>query len=110
MRLDIKKTFIILILLIAYPTISIAWSGKCVAVTDGDTIKVMHDGKAEKIRLYGIDCPKKKQPFGKKAKLFASYLVFSEIVEVKALDTDRYGRTIAWVYVYDKCLNEELLS
>jgi len=87
-----------------------AWSGKCVAVTDGDTIKVMHNGKAEKIRLYGIDCPEKKQPFGRKAKSFASDLVFKRIVEVKALNKDRYGRTIAWVYVGDTCLNEELLK
>jgi len=87
-----------------------AWSGQCVAVTDGDTIKVMHDGKAEKIRLYGIDCPEKNQPFGKKAKWFASEFVFKKVVEVKALDTDRYGRTIAWVYVDDKCLNEELMK
>jgi len=87
-----------------------AWSGKCVAVTDGDTIKVMHNGKAEKIRLYGIDCPEKNQPFGKKAKWFASDLVFKRLVEVKALNKDHYGRTIAWVYVGGTRLNEELLK
>jgi len=87
-----------------------AWSGKCVAVTDGDTIQVMHLGKAERLRLYGIDCPEKNQPFGKKAKWFASNLVFKRLVEVKALNKDRYGRTIAWVYVNDTCLNEELLK
>ena len=92
------------------PVLSFAWSDKCVAVTDGDTIKVMHNGKAEKIRLYGIDCPEKNQPFGKKAKWFASNLVFKRLVEVKALNKDRYGRTIAWVYVNDTCLNEELLK
>lgn len=86
-----------------------AWSGKCVAVSDGDTIKVMHLGKAERIRLYGIDCPERKQPFGTKAKWFASDLVFRRVVEVKPTATDRYGRTIAWVYVNNKCLNEELL-
>jgi len=110
MKLDIKKTFIVLILFILYPATLLAWSGECVAVTDGDTIKVMHEGKAEKIRLYGIDCPEKKQAFGKKAKTFASELVFKKVVEVKPLNKDRYGRTIAWVYVGDKCLNEELLK
>ena len=87
-----------------------AWSDKCVGVTDGDTIKVMHNGKAEKIRLYGIDCPEKNQPFGKKAKWFASDLVFKKIVEVNALNKDCYGRTIAWVYIGNTCLNEELLK
>jgi endonuclease YncB( thermonuclease family) len=39
-----------------------------VGITDSDTIKVMHNGKAEKIRLNGIDCPEMAQPFGTKAK------------------------------------------
>ena len=36
------------------------WYGRVLAVVDGDTINVMHDGKPEKIRLYGIDTPEKK--------------------------------------------------
>jgi len=111
MMKDKLKTITITFLLCLFmPVLSFAWSDKCVAVTDGDTIKVMQDGKAEKIRLYGIDCPEKNQPFGKKAKWFASNLVFKRLVEVKALNKDRYGRTIAWVYVNDTCLNEELLK
>jgi endonuclease YncB( thermonuclease family) len=43
-----------------------------VGITDGDSIKVMHNGKAERIRLSGIDCPEKKQPFGTRAKKFTS--------------------------------------
>jgi endonuclease YncB( thermonuclease family) len=40
------------------------FTGRVVGISDGDTISVMHDGRAEKIRLSGIDCPEKKQPFG----------------------------------------------
>jgi endonuclease YncB( thermonuclease family) len=40
------------------------FSGKVVSITDGDTIKVMHDGGAERIRLWGIDCPESRQAFG----------------------------------------------
>jgi len=109
-----KRSVVIITLAIIacwiFPLSSFAWSGKCVAVTDGDTIKVMHESTAEKIRLYGIDCPERKQPFGTKAKQFAAALVFGNIVEVKPLGKDRYGRTIAWVYVNDVCLNEELLK
>ena len=36
-----------------------AFTGKVVGVTDGDTIKVIHDGKQVKIRLYGVDTPEK---------------------------------------------------
>ena len=40
-------------------------NGKVVAVTDGDTIKVLDDNKLQhKIRLTGIDAPEKAQPFG----------------------------------------------
>ena len=32
-----------------------------VGVSDGDTITVLHNGKGERIRLHGIDCPEKRQ-------------------------------------------------
>lgn len=85
------------------------WTGKVVGVADGDTITVLHDGKGERIRLYGIDCPEKRQAFGKRAKQFTSKMVYGKNVEVRPVTTDRYGRTIAWVYVDGTCLNEELL-
>ena len=52
-----------------------SWSGEVVSVADGDTITVLHDGKGEKMRLYGIDCPEKRQAFGKKAEQFTSEMV-----------------------------------
>ncbi len=40
-------------------------TGRVVAVTDGDTIKVLDaDNTQYKVRLTGIDAPEKKQPFG----------------------------------------------
>ena len=86
------------------------WNGKVVGVSDGDTITVLHDGIAEKIRLYGIDCPEKGQAFGKRAKQFTSKMVFGRAVEARPITTDRYGRTIAWIYFDGACLNEELLK
>ena len=70
----------------------------------------MHHGKGERIRLYGIDCPEKRQAFGKRAKQFTSNMVFGKVVEVRPVTMDRYGRTIAWVYVNGTCLNEALLK
>ena len=34
---------------------------------DGDTLDVLHDHHAERIRLSGIDCPKKSQAYGQRA-------------------------------------------
>ena len=50
------------------------WNGMVVGISDGDTITVLHDGKGEKIRLYGIDTPEKGQAFGNRAKQFLSLI------------------------------------
>lgn len=75
------------------------FTGKVVAVLDGDTIEVLHQGKAERIRLRGVDCPEKKQPFGQKAKQFTSMLVFGKTVTVVPSEKGRYGRTIGDVFL-----------
>lgn len=86
------------------------WVGKCVGVTDGDTIAVIHDGKAEKIRLDGIDCPESNQAFGTRAKQFTSGMVFGKQVTVYPKEKDKYGHTIAQIFTDDgKCLNRELV-
>ena len=86
------------------------WSGLVVGISDGDTITVLHEGKGEKIRLYGIDTPEKGQAFGKKAKQFTSKMVYGKTVEVEAKDTDRYGRTVALINVGGQSVNEELIK
>lgn len=107
-----KATILSLLVLLVFtaPSICWGWEGKVVGVSDGDTISVMHDGKAEKIRIYGIDCPESHQDFGQKAKQFTSSMVFGKIVEVKRMDTDRYGRTVGLVSLDGKSLNEELVQ
>lgn len=98
---------VVLLLLAAAPVHG--WSGRVSGVADGDTISVLHEGRAVKIRLYGIDCPEKHQAFGQKAKIFTSQLAFGKVVEVDPVTRDRYGRTVAWVHVGGRCLNEEIL-
>ncbi len=70
----------------------------------------MHNGKGERIRLHGIDCPEKRQAFGKKAKQFTSGLVFGKTVTVTVMDVDRYGRTVGEVSLSEGLvLNHELI-
>lgn len=104
------KIVILLVLLIILPVLSWAWSGKVVGVDNGDTIEVLHDGKGEKVRLYGIDCPDIKQDFGQRAKEFTSQYVFGKIVEVEPVATDHYGRTVALVYFNNNSLNEAIIK
>ena len=105
-----KHIFIYLLILLLPPQLSFAWQGKVVGVSDGDTITVMHNGKGEKIRLYGVDCPEKRQDFGQKAKKFTSSMAYGKIADVEPVTTDGYGRTVALVKVEGKSLNEELLK
>jgi endonuclease YncB( thermonuclease family) len=101
----------LLTVLVVSPSLSWAWSGMVVGVTDGDTIKVMGShNKQVKIRLYGIDCPEGGQAFSKRAKQFTSKMVYGEIVEVEPVDVDRYGRTVALVTVFKRLVNEELVN
>jgi micrococcal nuclease len=87
------------------------FSGKVVSVLDGDTIEVLFNGSAKRIRLADIDCPEKGQPFGQKAKLFTSDLSMGKIVEVKVRTVDRYGRSVADVILLDaNSLNAEILK
>ena len=75
------------------------FSGKCVGVSDGDTIKVLHDSQETKIRLEGIDCPESGDAFSAKAKKFTSSLVYGRTVTVRVKETDRYGRLVARVLI-----------
>ena len=68
MRFKNKSVAFFIVLLLAIPCAGAAWQGKVVGVSDGDTITVMHNGREEKIRLYGADCSEKNQDFGMKAK------------------------------------------
>ena len=90
------------------------WSGSVVGISDGDTITVMHNGKDERIRLYGIDPPEKGQDFGQKAKAFTAGMMAGKVVTVVPMDTDRYGRTVGLVYVgaeaTGQSVNEALVS
>ncbi len=96
--------------LITSQTFAADFTGRVVGVSDGDTITVLHNGKGERIRLHGIDCPEKRQAFGKRAKQFTSTLVFGKTVTVQVVDRDRYGRTVGEVLLPDgRSLNHELV-
>jgi len=98
------------IALVASQTLAADFTGRVVGVSDGDTIAVLHNGKGERIRLHGIDCPEKRQAFGKRAKQLTSNLVFGKTVTVQFVDRDRYGRTVGVVLLPDgRSLNHELV-
>ena len=85
-------------------------TGKVVSVADGDTVTILTPQKKQvKIRLAAVDCPESGQAFGKKAKKFTSSLVYGKPVQVEKETTDRYGRTVGFVYVDDLNLSEQII-
>jgi micrococcal nuclease len=87
--------------LLACSAFAADFSGQVVSILDGDTIEVLHNGKAQRIRLQGIDCPEKGQPFGNNAKQATSDLVFAMQVTVEIHGQDKYKRTLGDVLVAD---------
>jgi endonuclease YncB( thermonuclease family) len=84
---------------------------KVIGVTDGDSIVVLtYDKRQIKVRLEGIDCPESSQDYGERAKQATVDLCFGKEVTVQKTGEDRYGRTLAYVYVGDLCINKQLLN
>jgi len=74
--------------------------GRVVAVTDGDTVKVLDASNVQHVvRLAGIDAPEKKMPFGQRSKQNLSDLVFGKEAVVEGEKNDRYGRLVGKVLV-----------
>lgn len=72
--------------------------GRVVAITDGDTLKVLTAGNTQiKVRLDGIDAPEKAQDFGHRAKEALSALCFGKTVTVISSGTDKYERTLGTI-------------
>lgn len=75
-------------------------------ITDGDTIRVVLDGRELKVRLIGIDTPELHKPgapvgcFAREATARIASLIDGEEVRLDYdVDRiDRYGRTLAYVY------------
>jgi endonuclease YncB( thermonuclease family) len=81
---------------------------KVVDVFDGDTLIVSLDGRAEIIRLFGVDSPDKEQPFGLEARSYTSDMVSGRVIQIIPIEKSRYE--MVKVYYENKCLNEELLK
>lgn len=84
--------------------------GYCDYVVDGDTINVVGVGR---IRLVGVNTPERGEPGYQEAKDFVESYCMGKTVYLDVDDEenyDKYGRTLAVVYVGNKNLNALLLQ
>ena len=88
-----------------------------VEVVDGDTIRVDLAGRETAVRLIGIDTPERDGPYtsrecyGEEASTFTHDSLTGRTVELE-LDverTDRFGRTLAYVWLDGALFNERLV-
>lgn len=88
-------------------------------VVDGDTIKVLMNGKVETIRLIGMDTPETVDPrkpvqcFGQEASARAKDLLSGQRVALEADssqgDRDKYDRLLRYVYLEDGQMFNKLM-
>jgi len=75
-------------------------------ITDGDTLKT----QTLIIRLKGINTPEKNQPFYQEAKDYLYQQVQNKSVKLETYGTDKYGRTLAHIFLDKKNINEQILK
>ncbi|NPV03069.1 MAG: hypothetical protein HPY53_16970 [Brevinematales bacterium] len=98
----VLSVLLLLIFAVVYP-----WKGHVTYVVDGDTYYVLsnysdNDPAAAvkyKIRLYLMNCPEMGTPEGLEAKIWVSNLITGKDVELESLYLDKYGRTVAIVWI-----------
>lgn len=98
----------LLTLLLLLPSIALAdLSCKVVGITDGDTLTCLVNQTPIKVRLKQIDAPEKKQAFGEVSRQALSNAVFNQTVMLKNTSKDKYGRTLADVYLGTSNINKQ---
>jgi endonuclease YncB( thermonuclease family) len=101
---------VLALFMVVAPAMAADFTGEVIRILDGDTIEVLHEKKAERIRLYGIDCPEKGQPFGQKAKQATSNLLFGKDVRVHTHGRDKHRHTLGTVFYGDVNINQVLVK
>jgi endonuclease YncB( thermonuclease family) len=75
-------------------------------VIDGDTFETA--GRRRPIRLAGVDAPELGQPGGYLATAALRSLIEDQEVRIDTVSRDRYGRSVANVYVGRESVNKKM--
>ena len=119
-----RVIYLILFMLLVIPGVTYANEKKEVefkSCIDGDTARFIMDKEEIKVRFLAIDTPetnhpkKGEEPYGKEAKEFTcNRITNASKIELEFDDNsdkkDKYNRYLAWVYVDDSLLEEELVQ
>ena len=81
---------------------AVAYQALVISCHDGDTVRIRHNEKVERIRLSGIDAPEIDQPFGIQSRNYLENIVLGRTVEIEETGKDKYGRTVAEIFTADR--------
>ncbi len=76
-------------------------------VIDGDSFKI---GRDQTIRLLSLNAPETKYCYGDKSKEYLAKKIEGKRVILKDMQTDRYGRIMALVYIKGELVNEYMVK
>ncbi len=105
-----KIVQIIILLAISVSLTGAEIAGTAIKIIDGDTVSIQEtSGNTYRIRLYEIDAPEKRQPYGLAAKLYLAIAISGKTVTVLPRGNDQYGRMIGEIIFEEKNINSELV-
>ncbi|MBR5675652.1 MAG: thermonuclease family protein [Neisseriaceae bacterium] len=82
-----------------------------IKISDGDSFTCrMNNDKKQTIRMSGIDAPEMNQTYGKNARAALQTALLGKKVRLQNISHDRYGRTLATVYLNNKDQNLNMVA
>lgn len=107
----LRRTRLLLMLaMLACTPAQADFSGRVLAVPDGDTLDIQHEGRATRVRIAGIDAPELLQRHGARAQSYLATLALNKQAMVEERGMDRNGYTVARVQVYGTDVGLRLLN
>lgn len=105
-------TKLLTLLLLFFTIFAQGQTAKVIYVQDGDTFraKINNGSQVLTVRLASVDTPELSAKYGQKVKSYIMTRILHKTVKLKIIGIDKYGRTLAHVYMDGKWLQEELLE
>ena len=107
-----KVCFVLPLLLSLTPALAQNTPATVVSVGDGDTLRIRQSGQAATIRLACVDAPERAQsPWGQQStSRLKQLLPPGTAVQVRTITRDRYGRTVAELYIGKQSVNLQMVK
>jgi micrococcal nuclease len=96
---------------IGFPAGVVGVAAMLESVTDGDTLRVLVDGRSEPLRLVGMNAPEQHECLAAEATAYLSQLTEGRSLTLlgDVSDRDQYDRLLRYVWAGDVFLNEALV-